>query len=695
MKKSLFLLLVFGLFNFYAEASEKAELKTSEATLTIDQKQNLKIILEKGEVIQVNSPLNRLWRIVLRNNLTRKEQEITPGKNVTIKKEGSTIRLAASGFLVENQSQPVKAEFTISVKEDAFCFSGSLNCSSKEWIIKEVAFPDISGIKAADNSIKIYWPSGLGQCFDSPKVFGSRSFDYPGNDGTMAWFTVNSPATGIYVGSHDPLQGAKKFSLSYEESNNSFNSAVNFPVYGSVYTVPDVMIRPYTGKWYVASQFYRGWYLKNFRIAKVSDWAQNAEGYMLTIFKQQNGEVMYNYKDVELLCDIAGKLNFSLVGIWGRGVGGHDRLYPNYMPDNLMGGRGELKKAIERAHQRGFKIIVYSNGTIMDTSTDYYKYNGSETILLNERRQPELEFYVKHDNFTPVIFALGCTGSALWRKTIMDLALDAQELGVDAFYIDEVAWREPLMCYSERHDHTTPQEAYTRYRVKMMHDIREKMKEKDPEFMIMTEGINDTMLPDVDLFQGVPGNVKAPYLFPEMFRYTFPEAIAITLNSDPGLNRYDANYSAVYGLRNQIMSRYPADTRYLQSGKIPENKDYQHVNNPPDIKKFTGTPAGEVTAYTHDLFQFEKENSGFFRSGKFIDEDGIVASGSDIVAKGFVSGDRLGVVVWNKHPAEKRDFSVSVPGYRLNRASEPENKEVNPSSPLDANSIRLLVYDKM
>lgn len=677
-------------------SSEKLELKTTEATLVVDQKGILKIIQNKGQGIQINTSLDDLWKIVLINNLKNKEYEFTPEKNFSINKSRDVIRLSVNSFTVENKVLPVNAEFTISVKDDAFCFSGSLKSESDEWIFKELIYPDISGIKINDKNVKIYWPHDFGQCFNDPGAFGNRSFEYPSVEGTMSWFSLNSPEEGLYLGSHDPLQGAKKFNLTYNDADRSFNTGVFFPVYSSEFLVPDIMIKPYSGRWYSASKFYRGWYDRNFKIASVAHWANDCEGYMLTILKQQNGEVMYNYKDVDKLCDIAEKLNFRLIGFWGRGVGGHDHLYPNYMPDNLSGGREEMKKAIARAHERGFKVIVYTNGKIMDTSTDYYLYNGIETILLTESGQPKLELWKKHENSTPYIFATACPGSALWRKTLLDLAIDAQSLGADAFYIDQLAQCSPvsLMCFSEHHDHKLPQEGYSKYRIMMMHDIREKMKENDPEFSIMTEGINDAMLADADLFQGAPGNINDPNGFPELFRYTFPEVIGVTANADPGLERSDANHEAVYGLRHEIMSRYPADADYLQHGNIPTKESYSNITGPPDIKKFTEASAEEVTAYTHDLFQFENDNADYFRSGKFIDEEGIKISGNEIMGKGFINGGKIGVVVWNKHLSEKRDFSVSVEGYRLAKATEPGKPEINAFSPLDANSIRLLIFER-
>ncbi|WP_372935117.1 hypothetical protein, partial [Mariniphaga sediminis] len=92
---------------------------------------------------------------------------------------------------------------------------------------------------------------------------------------------------------------------------------------------------------------------------------------------------------------------------------------------------------------------------------------------------------------------------------------------------------------------------------------------------------------------------------------------------------------------------------------------------------------------------FENSNSDFFRTGKFIDEEGVEVTGDDIMAKGFLNGNRIGVVVWNQHLTEERDYSVSVPGYRLTGVSEPGRKSVTNTSPLSANSIRLLEFKKI
>jgi len=41
----------------------------------------------------------------------------------------------------------------------------------------------------------------------------------------------------------------------------------------------------------------------------------------------------------------------------------------------------------------------------MDTSIDYYAYNGRETAQLFEDGMPHIEYYLKHRNNTPVVLA--------------------------------------------------------------------------------------------------------------------------------------------------------------------------------------------------------------------------------------------------------------------------------------------------
>jgi len=693
-------LLVILIFSIYTAGIKAGvllnELRTSSAVLNVDKKGMIRITDKDGGVM-LNSSLHEFFIITVINTSRGTEHILLPGKETHVTQSTEDeIRIERDNYIIDAENLSMNTAIHISVLNDAFVFEGKLHNSTNQWKIKELVFPCFSGAGLNDGKTKIYWPFQLGQCFTNPEDFGERSFDYPSLGGTMAWFTLNNGNSGIYFACHDSERAGKRFKLGYDSNRKSFSTKILFPVNSNEFTIPPVIIKPYSGTWHLASKTYRSWYDANFKIAEVSDWARRCEGYMLTILKQQNGDVMYTYPEIDKLGTIADKLNFSIVGLWGRGVGGHDRYYPNYMPDNLLGGRTEIVKAIERLHDKGFKVMVYTNGKIIDTSTDYYLYNGIETIILNDKKQPVLEFWKKHKNSAPVIFSTACPGSSKWRQTMFDLALDAQSMGVDVFYIDQLGQQSPLIgtCYNSFHDHELPQEAFASYRIKLYQEIRTELKKRNPDVCIMTEGINDAILGEVDLFQGIPTHLSIPFLYPEIFRYTFPEVICITQNSDPALIRYDANFSTLYGLRHEIMSRYPADARYLQEGIIPSETDYSNITGPPDVVKFGGYPAEELARYTHDLFQFENDNAEFLRYGKFIDDIGLSIKGSDIVAKGFQSDNRIGVVVWNKNLNDKRNYEITLPGYSFISACAPGKGKIDKSDYIESNNLQLLIFER-
>ncbi len=690
MKKLLLLMCMAGMIAVPFCAFPATELITSTSRLAVDRKNILDIKPEEGAFIRIRTPVEKLWKIVLVNKKNKRELEFTPGDGYSMQHGEGSIAFNVKDKATDGVT--MDAQFSITVKDDAFCFSGSVSCSSGDWMVKELSYPCLSGVETDAADMAVYWPEELGMYLTGRL---ERSFTYPCIKGTMPWFLVSSGEAKLYFGSHDPRQGAKTFSISQDDKTGSLSAGILTPVYSSEYKIPDVMVKLYSGEWYPAANFYRQWYDSHFKPATPPEWIRNSSGWLLAILKQQNLEVMWPYKEIDRLCDVSDQLAIPAITLFGWGVGGHDRYYPNYQPDNLMGGVSEIKNAIKRAHERGKKIILYANGTIFDTSTDYYRYNGNETIFLKSNGEPSIMYFTKQKNTTPVIFALACAGSHVWRKTMFDQGLQAVSLGADGIIYDMVGVVTPAPCFNRNHDHA-PGGNDLNYRLQMISGIKTAMKKINPDFMVMTEGTNDLIIRETEYHHGWGSTCTISQNgFPELFRYTFPEVLITQRNPCPMITRAEANFAAVNGLRHEIESRYPADVEYLIHGTLPTADNYSNVTGPPDVKKMNLVPAKQATGYVHSLITFEELNAEFFRTGKFIALDGIRVSGGDIVANGFLNGNRIGVVVWNKHLTEKRDFSVSVPGYRLIKASEPGKSEVSSSSSLDANSIRLLVFENI
>jgi hypothetical protein len=454
------------------------------------------------------------------------------------------------------------------------------------------------------------------------------------------------------------------------------------------------MVKIYRGDWHAAAKFYRAWYDRNFSLVSSPQWLINSSGWLLTILKQQNGDVMWPYRSIDQLCDVALKNNINIIGLFGWAHGGHDRLYPNYYPDNLMGGREVLVKAIENAHSKGIRIILYANGRLMDTSTEYYRQLGNETMMMDEKKMPILETWRKFYNSTPVVFAKGCPGSPVWRQTMKELALQAVSLGADGIIFDQVG-SFPHLCFSPYHDHQLPQEAFSTCRNKMLEDIRADILKVKPDFIFMVESVNDAILGSIDLFHGNgTGFSTQDQGFPDLFRFTFPEFQVTQRNRNSMIPREDANFAALYGLKSEIECRYEADVDYLLKGIQPSPASYSNIISKPEPVRINAVSPGQASAYVRQLIDFENSHADFFRNGKFIDLEGIEVTGQDIAANGFLNDNRIGVVVWNKSLTEKRNFSVSIPGYALIKLSEPGKTVVRMNESLDANSIRLLIFEK-
>lgn len=668
----------------------KYELKTTTAQLVIDQKNNLMIVDNSG-AIQLRTTLAQLWSTTLKRAETGAETSFGPNGDAAVRQGDGMIHIKATA----GTDQALQADLTIAVRDDAFHFGGSVRAAAG-WNINDLTYPVFDDIRFKKGKAGVYWPAGLGQYFENPDDFKNKSARYPsGLTMAMPWYSLNQGDAGLYIGSHDPAQETKVFDLDYDKNGGIFRTKIKSDIFDSEYSIPDMVIRPYSGDWHVAAKHYRSWYDQHFELPSPPEWVKDDSGWLLAILKQQNMEIMWPYDQLDKLCDIAEAYNLGTVALFGWGFGGHDHLYPFYTPDNTMGGRSALEAAIKRAQQRGIKIIIYANGKIMDTSTDFYAYYGHETMVIQKNLQPQIQYYIKQRGATPVIFAQACDGSDVWRRTMYDLAVQAASLGADGILYDQLGVMGVSACYSPYHDHK-PGLTDSKNRLDMANQARIEARKINPEFIVMTEGTHDQVIQGIDYHHGcgVAYQPSSKHDFPALFRYTFPELITTQRNPNPMITRTDANFAAIHGMRHEIESRYPGDVEYLLNGTLPTKETYANQVSPPDIRKMNLESAEKSRQYVHSLIEFEKKNANFFCRGQFIDEAGFDATGTDILAKGFVSGNQLGVVVWNQHLTESRAFSLEVPGYTLKNAQEPNNTKADALAALSPNTVRLIVYEK-
>lgn len=695
-------------------ASESAtSLSTPQAILTLDER-GLNLAPRNPVVPAIVAQGDPWWTLTIQTSAQPAAPQVVlsaahqkPRRETT----ANGIRLVYGSLTDGSNIWKIGLTLDIRRRQDAFEISGELRNETEGSVVRDFTSTALTGIAAPPATHPLLWPNGLGQRFTGKGKTAERSSPYPSRRGTMQWCAFAGEHGGLYVGSHDPAHGAKTFTARFDPKTRHYRLAIRHQPFcggGQRWTLPPTVLLPYSGSWHEAARFYRTWFDSVEPLRTVPDWVRNSSGWLLCILKQQNGLVMWDYPALKQLCDVADQRGLDILGLFGWAQGGHDHLYPDYIPDPQMGGPEALRRVLKEAHRRGKRAIIYANGQLIDMGTDYYRLHGAEVPVLQANGTPFRQDWQKYRSFPAVKCVLACQSAKGWHDRMLSLARQAQSLGADGILFDQLGNTEPMECWAPNHGHPAPSMVYAADRVKWMRGVADEMKRIAPGFIVMTEGLHDSVLDSISVFHGCVVGVYTPTekemqagldrtateaAFPEMFRYTFPEVISTQRHPTPMLNRMGANYACLYGLRYEIESRYAPDVRYLKEGVIPTRADYADVLHPPNVEMMAATPSSEATRYLKQLIEFQRRHAALLWRGRFVDDRGFQFQGEHLIAKAYAAANQLGVLVWN--PTDQpTTFSMSVPQSRLVRAAEPERDQVQAFSPLPARTLRLLVWEK-
>ncbi len=702
-----------------------AQLTTPQATLTLDAR-GLSLAPADKSSPAITAAGGPLWTMVIQTPSTPS----SPGPQTTLSSVNQTSRQENSADSIKliydelrDGSRTWKISLTLELRRegDGFLIRGEIANSAPGWIVRELRGPFLNGIQAPPAEFPLLWPEGLGQRYTTA-TGAERTFVYPSGRGTMQWCSFAGARGGLYLASHDATHGAKGFVVRGGAVGKPFEFSINHQVFCNAdqrWTLPPLVVRAYLGDWRAAARHYRAWFDSVVTRRAAPAWAQASSGWILCILKQQNGDVMWDYSDLDQLCDLADQRGLDVLGLFGWAHGGHDRFYPDYIPDPLMGGPGAIKSALARARARGKRTILYANGQLCDANTDFYRYTGNEAIVLRENSEAVTSSIRKFNSSAPVVFVLGCNGAQAWEDRMLALAVQAHQLGADGILYDQVGVAGPTLCFATHHNHTSPATPHAGGRRDMLRRIADHMKRIAPDFVVATEGVHDSLLdstpyshgwgsgftpPPPSFYEGktevdVAGGTTWPWMqgamtaFPELFRFTFPEHVMTLRHATPMLDRHFANYSLTFGLRPEIETRWRADVRYLKDNVIPTAKDYADCTYyPPDVPMMQGTPPAEATRYLKAVTDFARRHAALLWQGRFVDTEGFSLTGDGLIAKAYRTEKQLGVIVWN--PTSTARFArIEVPGAQLTATSEPELSTADVAAPIGARSVRLYVWD--
>jgi len=500
-----------------------------------------------------------LWRLIIEDEQCL-EVEVIPGLSLPAIATGSNELKIIFSDVIEKKSKKklnIIVEVSIQIKQpdtDIFSFSINIINNQHDALVKESHFPLLAINEEAITGVITTYTGG--QYFKDVKrkiLQGHTQFKgidhhyvrdvncYPNN--AMNCMVIDHDFEGLYYGCHDNEFNITGHALELDSERNFNMLMVRFPNISAneKYCCEDFVISPYKGDWKTAAQKYRNWADAWFITEKRPEYLNETQGWQRIIMRTQCGEMLFGYNDLQAPFDAAKKAGIDTLFLFGWHQHGMDNGYPDYSYDNSQGGFNKLKDSIEKIQKQGGKIILYFNGQLIDSRSDFFKDHAGEVSTKVTNGDMEKHCYqfpaygITALKFGNRSFTTACPSSQRWLEILKSCIDQAVSLGVDAVFFDQIG-SMAYPCYDKNHGHPTPYISIQKSRNNQLQQLRSYLKSKSPNMALGVEWLSDVTSRFVD-FVHIWGNTaeieipatpnkKADYIsFQEFFHYAFPEVL--------------------------------------------------------------------------------------------------------------------------------------------------------------------------
>jgi hypothetical protein len=328
-------------------------------------------------------------------------------KPKSVIKEGNSIVVVFSGMSSEKGSFPVDLKYTITLHSDFVSFKARLTNHFKK-PVAEFWFPRLGGWTQFGNNRNAllatpnynrnsYHEISLFKNFPGSRGLGAEAAEwsqsYPGM--VMPWWDFYDEASGkgLYMGYHDSIfrfstwhtylmpnsSGGRDAWLTREQTSGApvglVFSHIRYPYVQSGESMEsgEFIIRIHDGDWHEGSKFYRTWFLAHFPFDKSGSWLRKESSWFTSIIYQPEDKIIADYKTYDRWTQDAHKFGINCYELIGWQNGGLERNYPNYTPEEKLGGKEGFKALLKSIDDRGGKCLVFANYNVLDQNTAWYK----------------------------------------------------------------------------------------------------------------------------------------------------------------------------------------------------------------------------------------------------------------------------------------------------------------------------------
>ena len=672
----------------------------------------VKVVVGKGgelvELVNLTTGHNYaaggyLWRMYYDTH-DEQEIEVIGGENKPqVAYDGKSIVLNYDKIVVRGEKVNMSLRLTVTLDGENVRFASEVKNDVAHTVIRELQYPLVRNAQLpADH--KLILAANGGSCYENPvKTIMAKSNKIPyrtpaqifrqfdlhyGGSASMNCYILSGEKQGLYVGSHDEkIQDTWHGMRVYADKNGAFTEA-EFGLFkypqcfaGEKWSNDANILSPYSGTWHAAADKYGKWVRSTWwDHHQAPQWIREMKSWQRVIFKHQYGNYLFKYSDLYGRMQKAGEsVHADAVFAFGWWKEGMDRGNPAYTPDDSQGGDEAWRKAITKFKKSGQKLIMYYNGQLIDTKSEFYKSGEGSKISYKSPSGTEVADQYRFSGkgtwlaeYQAVTFVMADTRHQIWRDKLVEMVDRAHRNNANAVFFDQLGYGfQQKIPWDTSREFPVPNNRLIYDKGQTLKYLRNYIESKyEPDFGYGTEQLADYTSQWVD-FVHITGIRHGKENFSELFRYTFPEVIFTDRNirDDTDIERR-VNMTLLKGLCNDIEI-------YRCRSLIDETPHYQ--------------------AYLEKVNAIRNKFKDCLMLGTFRDVLGFENSNKAVQAKGFFGEKRVAVVATNEFDAKVLSTQISVPGYRFVDSATLGNAKVEKggkSVSLGQYDLAVLVFEK-
>ena len=337
-----------------------------------------------------------LWRLIYSHGLVVEEEILAEDCEPVISfPSAECLRVAYTEMTAPTGRERFALTIDIQLDGEDVLFTAELsNHSDQDRVIREFNFPAIKNVTLGpDQCLYGFGPVGkdplrvedigaaIQRQFSAYVAEDNKGINMPWTANGFAMFADDTDS--LYLGDHDP-----DFELTthlFRKRGHKIDTGFHRSPYlepGQTASLSGFVVSPIRGDWHVCAKKFRRWYERRYApTPKPETLTKSFNGWYRIIMRHQYGKILFRHDEMpRILASMkeTGIDSLLLFGWWREGM---DAGYPGYEFDETQGGHDVLKEHFRAFREAGGKILLYFNGRLIDTATDYYHTRGKDIAI--------------------------------------------------------------------------------------------------------------------------------------------------------------------------------------------------------------------------------------------------------------------------------------------------------------------------